>query len=76
MTFSVATVGGTNLFFYPIPEDGWDKAIDIAIKKLEHFGLAEKAIVARCDFVLAESGEYEAVEKIVWPPGYQGSRPW
>jgi hypothetical protein len=69
-------MGSMNLYFCPIKDYAWDNAIRLVVETLHSTGLFEGALVVRCDFALADSGEYEPVEKVVWPPGYQGERPW
>jgi hypothetical protein len=63
--------GTTNLYFYDIPDDAWDQALRLVVAALRRRKLAEKAVVARCDFV-PQGADVEVVNRVIWPPDFQG----
>jgi hypothetical protein len=66
--------GTTNLYFYDIPDGAWERAVKLVVTALKRRGVAEKAIVARCDFV-PRGVDCEAIHTVLWPPDFQGELP-
>jgi hypothetical protein len=64
----------TNIKCWDIHPERCEAALQLAIGEVQARGLAERAVIARVDYLAAEEGEdYEwGSETIVWPPDKVG----
>jgi hypothetical protein len=64
----------TNIKCWDIPPARWEEALQFAVGAVQARGLAERALIARVDYLAADEGEdYEwGPERVVWPPAKAG----